>query len=194
MKIILVIIFISTQYVFAQIPTDFNKQRNEIDKKLMLTLTTWSSANIIASSIGWASAGNGEAKYFHQMNVMWSAINIGLALPGYFKARNSNSQISLGNTFRKQSETEQAFLFNTGLDIAYVTTGFLLKSEGKHNIPKQAQFNGFGNGLLLQGGFLFLFDLSAYIIHRHHATLLNPTLDRLTMSSSGIGLKWRIGK
>ena len=194
MKIILVIIFISTQYVFAQIPADFNKQRNDIDKKLMLTLTTWSSANIIASSIGWASAGNGEAKYFHQMNVMWSAINIGLALPGYFKARNSNSQISLGNTFRKQSETEQAFLFNTGLDIAYVTTGFLLKSEGKHNIPKQAQFNGFGNGLLLQGGFLFLFDLSAYIIHRHHATLLNPTLDRLTMSSSGIGLKWRIGK
>ena len=194
MKIILVIIFISSQYVFAQIPTDFNKQRNNIDKKLMLTLTTWSSANLIASSIGWASAGNGEAKYFHQMNVMWSAINIGLALPGYFKARNSNSQISLGNTFRKQSETEQAFLFNTGLDIAYVTTGFLLKSEGKHNFPKQAQFNGFGNGLLLQGGFLFLFDLSAYIIHRHHATLLNPTLDRLTMSSSGIGLKWRIGK
>lgn len=194
MKIILVIIFISSQYVFAQIPTDFNKQRNDIDKKLMLTLTTWSSANIIASSIGWASAGNEEAKYFHQMNVMWSAINIGLALPGYFKARNSNSEISLGNTFRKQSETEQAFLFNTGLDIAYVTTGFLLKSEGKHNIPKQAQFNGFGNGLLLQGGFLFLFDLSAYIIHRHHATLLNPTLDRLTMSSSGIGLKWRIGK
>ena len=194
MKIILVILFISSQYVFAQIPTDFNKQRNEIDKKLMLTLTTWSSANIIASSIGWASAGNGEAKYFHQMNVMWSAINIGLALPGYFKARNSNAQISLGNTIRKQSETEQAFLFNTGLDIAYVTTGFLLKSEGKHNIPKQAQFNGFGNGLLRQGGFLFLFDLSAYIIHRHHATLLNPTLDRLTMSSSGIGLKWRIGK
>ena len=194
MKIILIIIFISSHYVFAQIPTDFNKQRNEIDKKLMLTLTTWSSANIIASSIGWASAGNGEAKYFHQMNVMWSGINIGLALPGYFKARNSNAQISLGNTLRKQSETEQAFLFNTGLDIAYVTAGFLLKSEGKHNIPKQAQFNGFGNGLLLQGGFLFLFDLSAYIIHRHHATLLNPTLDRLTMSSSGIGLKWRIGK
>ncbi len=194
MKIILVIIFISTQYVFAQIPADFNKQRNDINKKLMLTLTTWSSANIIASSIGWASAGNVEAKYFHQMNVMWSAINIGLALPGYFKARNSNSQISLGNTFRKQSETEQAFLFNTGLDIAYLTAGFLLKSEGKHNIPKQAQFNGFGNGLLLQGGFLFLFDLSAYIIHRHHATLLNPTLDRLTMSSSGIGLKWKIGK
>jgi hypothetical protein len=194
MKIILISIFISSHYVFAQIPTDFNKQRNKIDKKLMLTLTTWSSANIIASSIGWATAGNGEAKYFHQMNVTWSAINIGLALPGYFKARNSNAQISLGNTLRKQSETEQAFLFNTGLDIAYVTAGFLLKSEGKHNIPKQAQFNGFGNGLLLQGGFLFLFDLSAYIIHRHHAALLNPTLDRLTMSSSGIGLKWRIGK
>lgn len=194
MKILFFIIFISSQYVFAQIPTDYNKQRNDIDKKLMLTLTTWSSANIIASSIGWASAENGEAKYFHQMNVMWSAINIGLALPGYFKARNSNSQISLRNTLRKQSETEQAFLFNTGLDIAYVTAGFLLKSEGKHNIPKQAQFNGFGNGLLLQGGFLFLFDLSAYIIHRHHATLLNPTLDRLTMSSSGIGLNWRIGK
>ena len=155
MKILLIFIFIASQYVFAQIPTDFNKQRIDIDKKLMLTLGTWSTANIIASSIGWATAGNGEAKYFHQMNVAWSAINLGLALPGYFKAKNSNAQISLGNTFRKQS---------------------------------------FGNGLLLQGGFLFLFDLSAYIIHRHHATLLNPMLDRLTMSSSGIGLNWRIGK
>jgi hypothetical protein len=194
MKILLLLAIISCQYVCAQIPTDFNKQRTNIDKKLMLTLTTWSSANIIASSIGWATAENGEAKYFHQMNVTWSAINIGLALPGYFKARNSNTKISLGNTFRKQSETEQAFLFNTGLDIAYLTAGFLLKSEGKHNLAKQAQLNGFGNGLLLQGGFLFLFDLTAYIIHRHHATLLNPALDRLTMSSSGIGLNWRIGK
>jgi hypothetical protein len=95
--------------VFAQIPTDFNKQRIDIDKKLMLTLGTWSTANIIASSIGWATAGNGEAKYFHQMNVAWSAINLGLALPGYFKAKNSNAQISLGNTIRKQSENEHHF-------------------------------------------------------------------------------------
>ena len=177
----------------TQVLKEFNTSRLNLDEKLMIGLGTWSISNLAVSSYGWAATEN-EAKYFHQMNVTWSAINLGLALPGYFKAKNSNSQISLGNTIRKQSETEQAFLFNTGLDISYLTAGFLLKSEGKHTIAKQAQLNGFGNGLLLQGGFLFLFDLSAYIIHRHHATLLNPMLDRLTMSSSGIGLNWRIGK
>ncbi len=194
MKNLLLIFCICNKVLWGQTFTDFSKQKNDLDKKLMLTLTSWSAANVLTSGIGWATTEKGEANYFHQMNVIWGAINIGLALPGYFKAKNAIPNTTLSANLRQQMQTEQVFLFNTGLDIAYVTAGFLLKSEGKHKANKQAQFNGFGNGLLLQGGFLFLFDLSAYIIHRHHGTLLNPTLDRLTMSSSGIGLNWRIGK
>ena len=194
MKNLLLIFCICNKVLWGQTFTDFSKQKNDLDKKLMLTLTSWSAANVLTSGIGWATTEKGEANYFHQMNVIWGAINIGLALPGYFKAKNAIPNTTLSANLRQQMQTEQVFLFNTGLDIAYVTAGFLLKSEGKHKANKQAQFNGFGNGLLLQGGFLFLFDLSAYIIHRHHGTLLNPTLERLTMSSSGIGINWRIGK
>ena len=71
----------------------FNEQRCNIDKKLMLSLGSWASANIIGSGIGWATTENEEHKYFHQMNVFWNAINIGLAIPGYIKARNGKSQL-----------------------------------------------------------------------------------------------------
>lgn len=194
MKNLLLIFCICNKVLWGQTFTDFSKQKNDLDKKLMLTLTSWSAANVLTSGIGWATTEKGEANYFHQMNVIWGAINIGLALPGYFKAKNAIPNTTLSANLRQQMQTEQVFLFNTGLDIAYVTAGFLLKSEGKHKANKQAQFNGFGNGLLLQGGFLFLFDLSAYLIHHRHGAELNPMIDRLSINPSGFGLQWRIGK
>jgi len=194
MKNFLLIFCICNKVLWGQTFTDFSKQKNDLDKKLMLTLTSWSAANVLTSGIGWATTEKGEANYFHQMNVIWGAINIGLALPGYFKAKNAIPNTTLSANLRQQMQTEQVFLFNTGLDIAYVMAGFLLKSEGKHKANKQAQFNGFGNGLLLQGGFLFLFDLSAYLIHHRHGAELNPMIDRLSINPSGFGLQWRIGK
>jgi len=194
MKNFLLIFCICNKVLWGQTFTDFSKQKNDLDKKLMLTLTSWSAANVLTSGIGWATTEKGEANYFHQMNVIWGAINIGLALPGYFKAKNAIPNTTLSANLRQQMQTEQVFLFNTGLDIAYVMAGFLLKSEGKHKANKQAQFNGFGNGLLLQGGFLFLFDLSAYLIHYRHGAELNPMIDRLSINPSGFGLQWRIGK
>ena len=159
----------------------------------MLTLTTWSSANIIASSIGWASAGNGEAKYFHQMNVLWNTVNIGLAIPGYLKAKKANSTLNFSETIREQHKTEKIFLINTVLDVGYMASGLLFRSAAKTNSTNQEQFNGYGNSLLVQGGFLFLFDLTAYIIHKRHSKeSLKKLHNSVEMSTNGIGFKWNI--
>ena len=53
----------------------------------MLSLGSWASANIVGSGIGWARSYSEENKYFHQMNVMWNLVNLGLAIPGYIKAK-----------------------------------------------------------------------------------------------------------
>jgi hypothetical protein len=193
MRYFLILIISYTLNCQAQELTEFNVQRSKIDQRLMLTLGSWSSVNFVGSGIGWAIAQPGEARYFHQMNVMWNTVNLGLAIPGYIKAKKMNSSLTLAQSIRDQHRTEKIFLFNTGLDIAYITSGFLLRNEAKYNLEKRDQFNGFGNSLLLQGGFLFLFDIAAHAIHVRHANnKLSPIMDRLTLSSTGVGLTWSL--
>lgn len=159
----------------------------------MLTLGSWATVNMVGSGAAWATLPEGEARYFHQMNVMWNVVNLGLAIPGYIKARKASNDLSFAETWSEQNQTEKVFLFNGALDIAYMTGGLLLR-EMAQNDPSRAQmFNGFGNGLLLQGGFLFVFDLTAYAIHKRHANKkLLPLFEKIELSQSGIGLRYNL--
>jgi hypothetical protein len=95
---------------------------------------------------------------------------------------------------RLQRKTENIFLVNTGLDVLYVSSGFLLRNLAEKNAVKKDQYNGFGNGLIMQGGFLFLFDLTAYAIHKYHAKHSMPQASMsIRMSSNGTGVTWNIG-
>lgn len=194
MKLFCFPLFFISYFSFAQPLQEFNSDREHINKKLMIGLGSWATANFIASGIGWAtSVPNGEARYFHQMNVMWNTVNIGLAIPGYIKSKKSNTTLTFAETVRNQHQTEKIFLINTGLDVGYLASGLILRSEAKSNLEKQDQFNGYGNSLLMQGGFLFLFDLTAYAIHnRHSKKSLDNLLNSIEMSSNGIGFKWHL--
>jgi hypothetical protein len=152
----------------AQDLRTFNEERIKRDQALMLTLGSWASANALTGAIGWTTAKNPEMKSFHQMNVMWNAVNLGLAIPGYLRARNAKAVMSLSATLNEQQKTERIFLLNTGLDVAYITAGFLLRSMALNQSSKTDQLNGFGKGLILQGSFLFAFDLTAFALHHRH--------------------------
>ena len=194
MKLICLPLFFISYFSFAQPLLEFNNDRELINKKLMIGLGSWATTNFIASGIGWAkTVPNSEARYFHQMNVMWNTVNIGLAIPGYIKAKKASSTLTFSETVRKQHQTEKIFLINTGLDVGYLASGLILRSEAKSNLEKHDQFNGYGNSLLMQGGFLFLFDLTAYAIHnRHSKKSLDNLLNSIEMSNNGIGLKWHL--
>ena len=156
----------------------------------MIGLGSWATTNLVGSGIGWATAPNDEMKYFHQMNVMWNTVNLGLAIPGYLKARKANNSIGIAETLEEQRKTETVFLFNGGLDLAYIGSGIILRSEAKSNPEKADLFKGYGNSLILQGGFLLVFDWVAYSIHRQRAKKkLSPVLERLELSDHGFGLK-----
>jgi hypothetical protein len=186
-------LFIST-FSFSQSLLQFNQERLKSDKNLMIGLGSWAASNFLVSGVGWATVSEGEAHYNHQMNVLWNTVNIGLAIPGYFKAKKSNPNLNFDKTILTQHKTEKIFLINTGLDVAYISAGLLLRSNAKINLSKRDQFNGFGNSLLMQGGFLFLFDLTAYLIHNQHAKKsLNKMMNTIELSSSGLGIKWNIG-
>jgi hypothetical protein len=194
MRLLILPFLFFTSLSFAQPLLEFNQKRLQTDKRLMLCLGSWAGANFLVSGVGWATVPKGEVRYFHQMNVLWNTVNIGLAIPGYFNAKKSNPNLTFDNSILIQHKTEKIFLINTGLDLAYLSAGLLLRSNAKINLTKRDQFNGYGNSLLMQGGFLFLFDLTAYLLHNQHAKKsLNKMMNTFDISSSGLGIKWNIG-
>ena len=195
MKRIFFLLFLVSSVSFAQPLKQFNEEKSRIDERLMIGLGSWATANFIVSGIGWATTTTkGEAQYFHQMNVMWNVVNLGLAIPGYIKAKNETPPQNLTETMRSQRKTENIFLINTGLDVVYMGSGLLLRNMAENNVDKQTQFNGYGNSLLMQGGFLFLFDLTAYSIHKYHAKHRMPSASMsIRMSSYGLGIQWNVG-
>lgn len=193
MKTLLLLIGLLTTNCFSQNLTHFNEERLKTDQHLMIGLGSWATVNFVGSGIGWATAPNQEMKSFHQMNVLWNTVNMGLAIPGYIKARRESSSLSPFETLSAQHKTEKIFLINAGLDIGYISGGLLLRNAAKTHLEKHDQFNGFGNSLLLQGGFLLLFDMTAYFIHnRHRKQQLNPLLKNIELSDNGLGIKWTI--
>ena len=167
--------------------TDFNKERIKLTKQSMLVLGSWSAANLIFSG---ASAGSAEGsnKYFHQMNTIWGGINITLAAIGYLGAKNQDG-LSFAKSLQKQSSLEKTFLFNTGLDIAYIAGGFYLKEKAYNDLKNKDRYKGFGNSIVLQGSALFLFDGIMYLLHQQHGKKINKFFEKfqLTTTPNGLG-------
>ncbi len=195
MKFLLGFLLVLPTLSFSQRLKEFNLEKITIDKKLMVGLGAWSVANIGVGTYGWATTEN-EAKYFHQMNVLWGGVNLALALPGYLNARKADpSTYSFAETWRLQSRTEKIFLFNTALDLFYVTGGFYLKQRALTDVENYHRYRGWGNSLVMQGGFLFLFDMAAVIVHnRHRKNKLDGFLENIELSNSGIGLTYKFGQ
>ncbi len=183
-----------TSYSFisnAQL-NEYNERRHDLDQKLMIGLGSWATLNVIGSSIGWSNAPNDEIQSFHQMNIIWNTVNLGLAIPGYIRARRGKSDLTLSETLDEQRKTETVFLFNAGLDLAYISSGLILRSESKSDLDKSSLYRGYGNSLLVQGGFLLVFDWIAYGIHSSRSKKgLQPIIEKIELSDSGFGLKYK---
>ena len=191
-------LFLSSTILMAQSSnfTLYNQYRNQIEQQLMVGLGSWATSNFVLSGIGWSQAQTQKELYFHQMNVFWNVVNISLAVPGFLKAHKADSDLSEEKTILAQRKTEQIFLLNTCLDVAYMSSGVLLMQRAQQFGIQETQgqrLNGYGKSLLVQGGFLFLFDLTAYCVHKKHGSaLISNSMGKISMSSSGLGLSWHI--
>lgn len=180
MRLTALLLLLSTSSLFAQI-ADYQKNFNKINEGLMLTLGSYAVSNFAISGAGYFRSEDESTKRFHEMNVMWNTVNLGLAVPGYLKARKNAGNYSIDQMLAEQRKTEQIFLINTGLDVGYLAVGYYMRNDAENRGDQEALFRGYGNSLMLQGGFLFAFDLVAYGIHRSH---FNRDFDRLTKKMS----------
>jgi hypothetical protein len=170
----------------------FQQERNSINQTAMLVLGSWAVGNILVGSYGNFNAKD-EAKYFHQFNAMWNVVNAGIATFGYINAANSNPATMTSTEILKDFNSLQNFLLlNAGLDVAYISVGLYLRERAK-NSSNVSRLRGYGNSLLLQGGFLLLFDVTLFFIHQNNAAVqLYPQIESLIAGGIGMGLKIRL--
>lgn len=168
--------------------TVFHQSRMNINENAMLVLGGWAVVNILIGTYGNFNS-TGEAKYFHQFNAMWNVVNLGIASFGYFNAINSDPATMTNLEILNDYNSLQNFLLlNAGLDVAYIMTGFYLKERAKNSASAE-RLRGYGNSLILQGGFLLVFDIALYFIHQNNANIkLYPHLESILAGGVGAGI------
>jgi hypothetical protein len=161
-----------------------------LQKTTGIVLGSWGLANTLSGAIGMSTA-EGSNQYFHQMNFAWGLVNTGLAIAiRHSAAKEARQAVSYGSVLKYQQQVEKLLLLNTGLDAAYMATGWALIEKSRHSTNKPERLEGFGQSLLLQGGFLLLFDLVQYGLHRKNGKALQSLSDRIQLgpASQGIGM------
>jgi len=167
-KIFLLIVFLIA-LVPIQAQGGFQQFFNEsmsANRTGMYVLGGWALANLATGAVGWANT-EGSTRYFHQMNFFWNTINLGIAGYSFYAfSQLTPMRMSPQELMDQHMLYEKLFLVNAGLDIAYAGTGFLLRHLSERNTKRPEMLMGYGNSLVLQGGFLFLFDGFMYFIQR----------------------------
>ncbi|MEL0146103.1 MAG: hypothetical protein VW808_04180 [Schleiferiaceae bacterium] len=171
---------------FGQV-SQYQRDFNKINENLMLGLGSYAVTNFFAGGIGYVTSQDEATKHFHEMNVMWNTVNLGLAVPGYLKAKRGGKALTLEEMIKEQKKTETIFLVNDVLDLGYIATGIWMRNEAANQGDRADMFKGYGNSLILQGSFLLAFDAYAYYLHSNHAKQL-PMLDRVSVHTSGAGV------
>ncbi len=188
-KIALVTFFmmVSAQLLTAQDHVEFFERSSSINKSGMYFLGGWAIANLTLGSYGWINE-KGSKMYFHQMNTAWNVVN--LAIAGYAMWEMSGisaAGMSPDEMMKQHMRSENLYLINAGLDILYVAGGAWMLQASKTNEKRQDLLKGYGRSVMLQGAFLFAFDLTKFAIQYHHRMdFLNNT--QVSFSPTGLSL------
>jgi hypothetical protein len=177
-------------YAFGQSETltDFNQSRKQITKTGMLVLGSWAVGNMAVSGLLMPGA-SGSRYYFHQMNVFWNVVNLGLAGFGFYNALQTDpSGAGVSSTVSEYYSLQKTLLFNAGLDLAYVASGLYLLERAKNSESRENQYRGYGRSIILQGAFLLAFDTVLFFVLDSRSDQLLPYLN---VSADGIGMRFR---
>lgn len=167
----------------------YNKSRINITSSGMEVLGGWGILNLGTGAIGWSNSKSPEPRYFFEMNTIWGAANFGAALIGYGglqKQRKKN--LTAAETLEEQKKIEKIFFINGVLDVAYIGTGLYLKLAGDSR--HSPIMKGYGESVLMQGGFLLIFDGVMYHAEKNNGSKLRSFLEKhpITFDGKRVGM------
>ena len=111
----------------------------------MWALNSWAVSNLAVGVPMSIQATDPQSKSFHQMNAGWNVVNVALATPALIKPKAVDPK-----------RMAKLFWINAGLDVGYMAAGLWMSQRGQ--ATGNPQLTGWGQSVLLQGGFLFAFD------------------------------------
>ncbi|MBK9645993.1 MAG: hypothetical protein IPO67_12715 [Deltaproteobacteria bacterium] len=130
-----------------------------VDRVAMGTLGSWAAVNLVAGTAGAFALDDPRARAFAQGSAAWNVVNAGLAVGGLRSAnRRAGVAPSWPSLALEGERSRGVFLLNAGLDVGYMAAGLWLRERGAR--VESPQLQGYGDALLVQGGFLFAFDLT----------------------------------
>lgn len=170
--------------------TQFNTERLQVNKVGMMVLTGWAVSNIGVNAFLTRNA-SGSDGHFYRMNIYWNLVNLALAVPGLRHSLITDpASLSLAETVNQYNQMGKILLVNAGLDIAYIAGGFLMKEMAKTRESKRNILDGYGRSLILQGGFLLVFDAVLFTALQLKNKDLTKILESVqpSMHGGGVGL------
>jgi hypothetical protein len=160
------------------------QDRARVNKTGMQVLLGWSALNMAGGTVGYFQT-SGKNRYFHQMNAIWNVVNAGIAVSA-LSGMGADSLASLPMAYKEGLTMEKVLLANAGLDVAYIATGGYMMERGMRK--DQVRFRGYGQSLLIQGGFLLAFDTVLFILNNNYNQELYNILSSVSVSSQGVGM------
>lgn len=155
----------------AQEPAD---SRFELEKTRHLrtqrvgmgVLMGWSGVNLAGGGLAFAVADTPRREGFWGGNAAWNVVNLGIATASLASIGARQTQITDYTSLeRSRDNFERALLLNIGLDVAYVMAGLALRERALR--ADDLRLRGFSDALVLQGGFLFVFDIGLFAGSRY---------------------------
>lgn len=171
---------------FSESLTSYNQQRIDLNIKGMYTLSGWAISNIAISSVGYFKS-NRSTKYLHQMNVGWNLINLAIAGGALYQYSQADpASFSLAKSLTESQSIERILLLNIGLNVGYITSGGLLWERGLRK--SNDRFVGYGQSLIIQGGFLLLFDSALYLLNRNNNEKINTIIETVSIQGAQLSI------
>ena len=147
-------------------------------------LGAWGIANTGISAIGWVNSTTPQSRYFYQMNTIWGGADFLTAVLGYTGTKKlMNKNLSAAELLERQEKLVKVFKINSYFDIGYLGAGAYLTLAG--NSRNSPIMKGYGESILLQGGFLLIFDSLMYKAEKGNSTKLRQFLEKHPITFDG---------
>lgn len=165
----------------------WNRDRLQTSRVGMIVLGTWAVGNMGVGAFGFGLERDERLRFLHLGNLVWNAVNLGLALNTLIREWNENpAALDAKKSLEASEQIEKIFFINGALDLGYLATAAFLWQRGE--ATGDPKLVGFGQALVIQGAFLVLFDLTMGILN---ARLTGRLLEGVTVNVTPMGLSAR---
>ncbi len=155
--------FLHSQEIWITEP--FIQTQARLNKDGAIGLNSWALLNIGYSG-SQLNKTSGQEYYFHKMNLIWGGIDLAVGIPTFIRSqRIYKGKVQLKLDKYNPKKYLAIYSVNSWLDLAYIGAGLIVKSRASQSSDPN-MLKGYGNSIIMQGGFLFTFDSVMYLLHR----------------------------